>query len=52
MVFTITIMKVVGRARFDAPTMGDGTTVTVDANMVRTKLKPLLSKGDLHKFIL
>ncbi|KAF4700305.1 hypothetical protein FOZ62_022886, partial [Perkinsus olseni] len=44
--------KIMEEVSFDAPTMGDGTTVTVDAEMVRTKLKPLLSKGDLHKFIL
>lgn len=37
---------------FSAPDMGPETQITVTRDMVKEKLRPLLQKGDLSKFIL
>ena len=46
------IERVMEDISFDAPDMAKGCTVTVDRDLVRAKLLPLLEKQDLSKFIL
>lgn len=37
---------------FNAPDMEEGSKIKVTRDMVKEKLRPLLQKGDLSKFIL
>ena len=46
------IERVMEDISFDAPDMARGAVVTVDRDLVRAKLLPLLEKQDLSKFIL
>lgn len=46
------IERIMDDISFDAADMGRGATVTVDRDLVRAKLLPLLAKQDLSRFIL